>query len=46
LLSLPQKGAIPSVSSDKSDAHTLITKDDIQSIKWKQINTHRIGFGA
>jgi len=30
----------------KTDAHTLITKDDILSIKWKRINTNRIGFGA
>ena len=41
-----QKAAIPSISSDKSDAHTMITKDDILSIKWKRITTNRIGFGA
>lgn len=23
-----------------------ITKEDVQSIKWKKLNTHRIGFGA
>ena len=37
---------LASPKESKSDAHTMITKDDILSIKWKRINSNRIGFGA
>ena len=29
-----------------ASAQPTITKEDVQSIKWKKLNNHRIGFGA
>jgi Cdc6-like AAA superfamily ATPase len=34
------------VPAGEADAHPLITKEDVLSIKWQRINTNRIGFGA